>query len=92
MSTPDNSFLPTRYHVEVYLRSFDGDPVFHAKSKNPIPVPAIGQHVEGRTFEDASVPLKRLRVVDIEHIFWVIKDSHLSHKLMIAVEAADQEN
>ena len=82
---PENDFLPTRYHVEVYLRGFDGDLIYWAKSKSPFPVPQVGHHIDGRSFSESSAALKRLRVIDVEHIYWTIKDSHVSHKLMVAV-------
>ena len=86
----DNSFLPARYHLEIYPRSFANDPIHFAKSKNPFPVPQIGHHLDARNYEGHDFTSRRLKVVDVEHLYWTIEDSHVSHKLMIAVvETAD---
>nr|WP_273262165.1 hypothetical protein [Pseudomonas sp.] len=88
--------LPTQYHIEVYEGSFINDPAWGAESTTPFPAISKGERFNHRGLVDAAwyAPPKSgqcFRVKDIEHIFWVIDDSHIGHKLMVSLELAPSE-
>ena len=85
MKEVENEFLPARYHLEIYPSSFANDPIHSAKSKSPFPVPCVGDHIDARLFANRDLKSRRLEVTDVEHLYWTIQNSHVSHKLMIAV-------
>ena len=82
----ENEFLPARYHIEIYPSNFDEYPFYSAKSKSHFPVPVVGQTMDGRSFQNHGFASHQLKVVGVEHIYCTIENSHVSHKLMIAVE------
>jgi hypothetical protein len=90
MSNSDD-ILPLNYHLEIYENSLHNDPFFYGKAKSPFPVPNLGDHMDSRTFGEAGFKSRRLVVVDVEHIYWVIEGSHLAHKLMIVVRQTNED-
>lgn len=85
--------LPTEYHIEVYENSFINDSVWAAESKTPFPAISKGDRFNHRGLSDIAWynPPQRgqcFRVKDLEHIFWVIENSHIGHKLMVSLELA----
>ena len=84
--------LPVQYHLEVYESSWKNAPSVAWSSENPFPALSTGDYFEHRTIEgwyDPPRENQRFQVVEIEHIFWEIKDSHISHKLMILLGITD---
>lgn len=89
--------LPTQYHLEVYESSFINDPVLGIESTTPFPAISIGERFnhQGLSNEVWSNPPQsdqEFRVKDIEHIFWVIENSHIGHKLMVRLELATRND
>ena len=82
--------LPTRYHIEVYEDSFINDPSWSVESTTPFPAIATGERFNHLSLDTGwyNPPnnYQEFRVRDIEHIFWVIENSHIGHKLMVALE------
>ena len=80
------SSLPLRYHLEVYESSWQNDPSVAWSSDNPFPTLSTGDYFEHSTIEGWYNPpteIQRFRIIEIEHIFWEIGDSHIGHKLMV---------
>ena len=78
--------LPVQYHLEVYESSWKNDPSVAWSSDGPFPALSMGDYFEHRTIESWHAPPtegQRFQVMEIEHIFWEIRDSHIGHKLMV---------
>lgn len=77
------------YHFEVYEESWISDPPLSWSSENAFPNIAVGDFFDGSTFDRWDDPPKegeRFQVAEVEHIFWEIKGSHISHKLMVLLK------
>jgi hypothetical protein len=89
------SALPIQYHLEVYEGSFINDSFWSIESATPLPAISIGEQFNHKGLPEVALynPLKNnqiFRVKDIEHIFWVIENSHIGHKLMVCLEAVNR--
>lgn len=86
--------LPLRYHLEVYESSWQNDPSVAWSSDNPFPALSTGDYFEHSTIEGWHAPPtedQRFRIMEIEHIFWEIGDSHIGYKLMILLEITNKD-
>ena len=78
--------LPIRHHLEVYGSSWQNDPSVAWSSDNQFPALSPGEYFEHSTIEGWHSPPtegQRFQIIEIEHIFWEIGDSHIGHKLMV---------
>ena len=78
--------LPVRHHLEIYESSWRNDPSVAWSSDNPFPALSTGDYFEHGTIEGWYAPPaegQRFQIIEIEHIFWEIGDSHIGHKLMV---------
>ena len=81
--------LPIRYRLEVYESSWQNDPSVAWSSDNPFPALSTGEFFDHWAIEGWHTPPtkgQRFRIMEIEHIFWEIEDSHIGHKLMVLLE------
>ncbi len=53
------------------------------------PAPGIGDEISGMSL-NLSERHKNLRIVNKQHIFWVIEGSHMSHKICVWTELLGQ--
>lgn len=86
--------LPLRHHLEIYESSWQNDPSIAWSSDNPFPAFSTGDYFEHRTIEGWHNPPnegQRLQIIEIEHIFWEIKNSHIGHKIMILLEITNSD-
>jgi hypothetical protein len=90
MGAAMSAHLPVQYHIEIYVGSLYGDPIYGATASTPFATFALGDFLNGRSFGNASQVARRLRILEVEHILWTIEDSHIGHKLMIATEEVDE--
>ena len=84
---------PVRYSVEIYVDSWL-EPDAGWRVETPFPSVSVGDYFEHRTYDRWQRPLgpdQRLKVKEVEHIFWEIEGSHLGHKLMILLEVVKDE-
>ena len=78
--------LPIQYHLEIYESSWVNDPSIVWSSHSPFPALSTGDYFEHRGIEGWYAPPadgQRFQVMEIEHNFWKIKDSHIGHNLMV---------
>ena len=83
--------LPIQYHIEVYESSFSNDPVWGVEASTPFPSLNVGDVFNHRGLENVAwyTPAQKGQqffISKIEHIFWVIENRHIGHKLMVALE------
>lgn len=77
-----------RYHLEVYCAGENGrDPIMSYSAGGPFMSFSRGDRIETMNWEGYS-HLNGLVVESVEHIVWEIKDSHVSHKVMVRTRPA----
>ena len=77
--------MKTKYHLEIYDPEMNDCVVGSYKSDTPFGALSVGDEINGMTM-DLSEMRQTLRIVKIQHIIWVIEDSHIAHKICVWTE------
>lgn len=81
--------MKTQYHLEIYEPDMSDCVAGHYESSTPFGALCVGDEISGMSL-NLSDRCKSLRIVKIQHIFWVIEDSHMSHKICVWTELLDK--
>lgn len=77
--------MKTEYHLEIYEPDDSSCVAASYQSNTPFSTLNIGDAIHGGSM-NLSDTNKTVRVKDIQHIFWEIKDSHVAHKICVFTE------
>lgn len=77
--------MRTVYSLEIYEPEDSGCVAGYYESNTPFHPLNIGDAIHGNSLNLSDRKLS-VRVKDVQHIFWEIKDSHLTQKVCIFTE------
>lgn len=73
------------YHIEIYEVNDSSCVAASYQSETPFMGISVGDVIHGGSMNLSSIN-KTVRISNIQHIIWEIKDSHIGHKLCIFTE------
>lgn len=77
-----SKLLPVECHVEFYCEGEGDKPVMAYSGQGTFMGFSQGHMLETKNWPGCE-QLGRLEVTGVEHILWELKDSHVSHKIMV---------
>lgn len=77
--------MKTQYHLEIYEPDMSDCVAGLYESDTPFGALSVGDEISGMSL-NSSDRHKNLRIIKIQHIFWIIENSHMSHKICVWTE------
>lgn len=77
--------MRTDYHLEIYEPNDSSCVAASYVSNSPFMSLQIGDSINGISMNDSDLKYT-VRIKDIQHIFWEIEGSHISHKICVFTE------
>ncbi|KAF1079901.1 MAG: hypothetical protein GQF41_3799 [Candidatus Rifleibacterium amylolyticum] len=79
--------LPVKYRVEVYVDSFDSDPMISLHGSNPFMSIRVGDEIATGCWPSLGLPMSSVAdVIAIKHLLWEIDKSHIFHSLSVCIK------
>lgn len=90
----DERHLPIQYRIEIYEDSFYNDPSASFHSSTPFLPIHVGDYIETRSWNGTAAGSvykeladdETLQVISLNHLLWLIEDSHVGHSLSVCVK------
>ena len=74
--------MKTQYLLEIYEPDMSDCVAGYYENDTPFGALCVGDEISGMSL-NLSERHKNLRIVKIQHNFWVIEGSHMSHKICV---------
>ena len=83
----DDSRLPIKYRVEIYVDSLVNDPDASFESTTPFFAIGVGDEMEPCTWPNPQYGKDKIaKVIAVRHLIWKIEKSHIGHSLSVCVK------
>lgn len=79
--------MKTQYILEIYDPEDSSCVAGLFESSRPFGALNVGDEINGNSLNH-SESLKKVKITKIEHIFWEIENSHLTHKICVSTQFA----